>query len=151
MSAAVLAAHTTGRPLTLVACDIDHFKQVNDRFGHPAGDRVIRAVGNILRQSVRGGDSVVRWGGEEFLVVLDNCDEAPAVALVERMRQRVEAHQDAEVGQVNLSLGVATLGGNETVDELIARADGALYVSKNGGRNRWSVAQAISHPDSEQG
>lgn len=140
VSAAVLAAHTTGRPLTLMMCDIDHFKQVNDRFGHPAGDRVIREVAQILRHAVRGDDVVVRWGGEEFLILLDNCAETTAMALAERVRQRVEAYRDPEASMVTVSLGLATLTSNETVDELIARADNALYGSKRGGRNQWTVA-----------
>lgn len=140
VSAAVLAAHTTGRPLTLMMCDIDHFKQVNDQFGHTAGDRVIREVAQILRQALRGGDVVARWGGEEFLVLLDNCAQTQAMALAERICQRVAMHRDSDAGIVTVSLGIAALTSNEAVDELIARADNALYGSKHGGRNQWTVA-----------
>ena len=121
-------------------CDIDHFKRINDGFGHPAGDRVLRDVARILRQSVRSRDAVIRWGGEEFVIVLDNCPLPAAIELAERIRVRVSAHQDAEVGPVTLSLGVATRTQDEAIDPLIARADEALYKAKRGGRNQLSVA-----------
>ncbi|MCM2347993.1 sensor domain-containing diguanylate cyclase [Acidovorax soli] len=138
---AILAAHTQGRPLTLLVCDIDHFKQVNDRFGHLAGDRVLRDVAHILRSAVRSRDCAIRWGGEEFLVLLEHCEQAPGVVLAERIRRRVEAHGDAEVGKVTLSLGLATLKPDETMEQLIARADEALYEAKHGGRNRLLISQ----------
>lgn len=138
---AILAAHKHGRSLTLLVCDIDHFKQVNDRFGHLAGDRVLRDVAHILRSAVRSRDCVIRWGGEEFLVLLEHCEQAPGVLLAERIRHRVEAHHDADVGKVTLSLGLATLKPDETMEQLIARADEALYEAKHGGRNRLSISQ----------
>ena len=79
------------------------------RFGHLAGDRVLRDVAHILRSAVRSRDCVIRWGGEEFLVLLEHCEQAPGVLLAERIRHRVEAHHDADVGKVTLSLGLATL------------------------------------------
>ena len=121
--------------------DCDHFKQVNDRFGHLAGDRVLRDVAHILRSAVRSRDCVIRWGGEEFLVLLEHCEQAPGVLLAERIRHRVEAHHDADVGKVTLSLGLATLKPDETMEQLIARADEALYEAKHGGRNRLSISQ----------
>lgn len=134
-------ARKHGRPLSLLVCDIDHFKRVNDRFGHPAGDRVLRDVACMLRLAVRSRDAVIRWGGEEFVIVLDSCPEARAAELAERIRGRVEAHRDAEVGALTLSMGLATLLGGETVQQLVGRADAALYDAKRGGRNRWSVAR----------
>lgn len=134
-------ARKHGRPLSLLVCDIDHFKRVNDRFGHPAGDRVLRDVACMLRLAVRSRDAVIRWGGEEFVIVLDSCTEARAAELAERIRGRVEAHRDAEVGALTLSMGLATLLGGETVQQLVGRADAALYDAKRGGRNRWSVAR----------
>ena len=125
----------------LAVVDIDHFKQVNDRFGHLAGDRVLRDVAHILRSAVRSRDCVIRWGGEEFLVLLEHCEQAPGVLLAERIRHRVEAHHDADVGKVTLSLGLATLKPDETMEQLIARADEALYEAKHGGRNRLSISQ----------
>ena len=133
-------ARQHGRPLSLLVCDIDHFKRVNDRFGHPAGDRVLRDVACMLRLAVRSRDAVIRWGGEEFVIVLDSCTEARAAELAERIRGRVEAHRDAEVGALTLSIGLATLLTGETAQQLVGRADAALYDAKRGGRNRWSVA-----------
>lgn len=140
LKSAHLNARTHGEPLSLLLCDIDHFKQVNDRYGHPAGDRIIVSVAKALKQAVRGKDVVVRWGGEEFLVLLEDCPEAPGQQLAERIRLRVEGLTDAEVGQVTLSLGLATLATDESVDRLIERADAALYAAKQSGRNRVSVA-----------
>ena len=131
-----------GGPLTVIVCDVDHFKQVNDRFGHPAGDRILIEVSGILRQSVRGRDAVIRWGGEEFVIVLDACPQAAAIDLAERIRVRIAAHRDVEVGKVTLSLGLATLAPAESTDELIARADAALYQAKRGGRDRLCVAES---------
>ena len=126
--------------LSLIVCDLDHFKQINDRFGHPAGDRVLSDVARILRQSVRSEDAVIRWGGEEFVILLNNCPLAAATELAERIRLRVSAHQDAEVGPLTLSLGLAACGQGESIDQLFARADAALYTAKRNGRNRLSVA-----------
>ncbi|AOZ04285.1 sensor domain-containing diguanylate cyclase (plasmid) [Cupriavidus sp. USMAHM13] len=137
---AYMNARTRGGPLTLIICDIDHFKQINDHFGHPTGDRILTKVAGILRQAVRSGDAVIRWGGEEFVVVLDNCTRVDAIELAERIRARVNAFQDAEVATLTLSLGLATLTLDETIDQLIARADAALYEAKRGGRNRLSVS-----------
>lgn len=140
LTAAHLHARRHGSPLSLLLCDIDHFKQVNDRYGHPAGDRIIVSVAKALKQAVRGKDAVVRWGGEEFLVLLEDCPREPAQQLAERIRSRVEALADTEVGKVTLSLGLATLAPDESVGQLIERADAALYVAKESGRNRVSVA-----------
>lgn len=140
LSSSYLKASNLGGALSLLLCDIDHFKQVNDRFGHQAGDRVIVNVARALRQTVRHKDAVIRWGGEEFLILLDDCPAEPAQQLAERIRSRVEALQDDEVGRVSLSLGLATLAVDESVEQLIERADMALYAAKQGGRNRVSVA-----------
>lgn len=135
-----LKARTQGTPLAVIICDIDHFKRINDTFGHAAGDRVLRSVSQTLRQAVRSGDAVVRWGGEEFVILLDNCSQRPGVELAERIRGQVEALRDEEVGVVTLSLGLAMLQPAELVEQTIARADAALYQSKHAGRNRVSVA-----------
>lgn len=141
LSDAYLNAVKHKASFTLIVCDIDYFKLINDRFGHPVGDRVLTDVARILRQAVRSRDTVIRWGGEEFLIVLDNCSQAPAMELAERIRNRVEAHQDAAVGKLTLSLGLATLTPGETVEQLFARADAALYEAKRGGRNRLVISQ----------
>ena len=132
-------ARTLQRPLTLVMCDIDHFKRINDEFGHPTGDRVLAEVADMLRQAVRSRDAVIRWGGEEFMIVLDECSQTDTVDLAKRILDRVNAHEDGEVPALTLSLGLATLAPDEAIDELIARADSALYDAKRAGRNRLSI------------
>ncbi|WP_024973006.1 sensor domain-containing diguanylate cyclase [Ralstonia pickettii] len=133
-------ARTLQRPLTLVMCDIDHFKRINDEFGHPTGDRVLAEVADMLRQAVRSRDAVIRWGGEEFMIVLDECSQTDTVDLAKRILDRVNAHEDGEVPALTLSLGLATLAPDEAINELIARADSALYDAKRAGRNRLSIA-----------
>lgn len=133
-------AQKRGGVLSLIVCDIDHFKQINDRFGHPAGDRVLSDVAHILRDSVRSGDAVIRWGGEEFVILLENCALEAAIDLGERVRNRVRAHQDAEVGALTLSLGLAGRAQDESFEQLVARADAALYTAKRSGRDRLSLA-----------
>lgn len=129
-----------GQPLTLLLCDIDHFKAINDTHGHPMGDAVLKNVASVLRQSVRTSDPVIRWGGEEFLAVLNGCSTEQAVDLAERMRHRVAGQMHDGVGQVTISLGLATLAEGESIERLIARTDNALYESKREGRNRLTVA-----------
>jgi diguanylate cyclase (GGDEF)-like protein/PAS domain S-box-containing protein len=140
LSEAYRSARTHGEPLSIIMCDIDHFKQVNDHFGHPAGDRVLSSVGHILSHAVRTRDAVIRWGGEEFLIVLGHCTQTAAAELAERIRGRVQAHHDAEVGTLTLSLGLASLTPEETAEQLVARADAALYTAKRDGRNRLAIA-----------
>lgn len=129
-----------GADLTIIVCDIDFFKQINDRFGHLAGDQVIKDVATILRGTARNSDAVIRWGGEEFVVVLNDSDLKSGAGLAERIRVGVAAHESEGVGAVTLSCGVASLKSRETVDALFARADTALYESKDKGRNRVTVA-----------
>lgn len=127
-------------PLSLILCDIDHFKNINDSFGHPAGDQVLAAVSVILRKSVRGNDRVIRWGGEEFLIVLENCTDLVASELAERVRLRIAAEHYPKIGHVTVSLGVASLFQQESPEQLISRCDEALYHSKRNGRNRLTLA-----------
>lgn len=127
-------------PLAVILCDIDHFKRVNDTFGHAAGDRILADVAQQIRQSVRSSDAVIRWGGEEFLILLSDCVQAVAADLAEQIRQRVEAHIDDETGTVTLSLGLASFNPGEEADELVLRADEALYAAKRGGRNQLVIA-----------
>lgn len=138
-------------PLTVLMCDVDHFKQVNDRYGHLTGDRILQRVARILRKAVRASDVIGRWGGEEFLIVLENCNEQCALELAERIRRLVEMCQDAEVGRVTLSLGIAMMAPGESVTALVARADAAMYEAKRSGRNRLSTSSPVSptgDPDS---
>lgn len=131
---------TSDHPISLIVCDIDHFKSVNDRFGHPAGDRVLKNVGRILRQSIRSSDEAIRWGGEEFLILLDGCPMQTATLLAERIRTRVLDYLDDEVGTVTVSLGLAMHMHGESGAQTFERADAALFDAKRSGRNRAVVA-----------
>lgn len=125
-----------GLPLSVIVADIDHFKRINDTWGHAAGDRVLVAVSDALRHCLRTSDVLVRWGGEEFLVIAAGCPLASAVDLAERMRKAVAACTDPEAGQVTLSLGVAQWRPGDAVEDLVRRGDVALYRAKSGGRDR---------------
>ena len=127
--------HRYGGGLAVILLDIDHFKQTNDSYGHPAGDRVLAAVAAILRSGARSIDSVGRWGGEEFMVICPQTELEGACALAEMLRLRIAAAEFPEVGRKTCSFGVAALGPDETLPGLVARADAALYRAKQGGRN----------------
>lgn len=134
-----------GNALSLVMLDIDHFKQVNDTYGHQAGDKVIEHVARLLHEHVRDSDVAGRYGGEEFGVVLSDTDQTGARMFAERLRKAVEELQvlynDQSI-RFTISLGVADLSQPSTDHaELIARADQALYTSKKTGRNRVTVHQ----------
>jgi two-component system, cell cycle response regulator len=129
----------TKEPLSLAVIDIDHFKDINDTFGHLVGDEVLRQVADAMAGSVRDGDLVARYGGEEFAVVLPNCAGDGALAVVERVRAAVGTA--ATVTRVTVSAGIATTTGEESDSEgLMAAADGALYTSKRAGRDRVTLA-----------
>jgi diguanylate cyclase (GGDEF)-like protein len=120
--------------------DVDRFKSVNDSFGHPMGDRVLQHVANAIIQEVRLGDVAFRYGGEEFLILLNGVDKETTLAVAERIRAAVAAPADDQP-RVTMSIGVALRSPKEDRDSLIKRADRALYEAKTGGRNRVAVAQ----------
>jgi diguanylate cyclase (GGDEF)-like protein/PAS domain S-box-containing protein len=132
-----------GHPFTVVTLDIDHFKEVNDRFGHAAGDAVLCALVQTCRKALRPMDMVIRRGGEEFLIVLPNTAEDAAMSTAERLRTAVAATEvdGSEGGSIHftISLGVASPRG-ESASELLGRSDEALYAAKTGGRNRVLLA-----------
>lgn len=134
----VQASLATGRPLSLVTLDLDHFKAVNDTHGHDAGDRVLIGLAALLRAQVRSGDLPARWGGEEFAWLLPGAPAGAAGTTAERLRLAVAAH-DFGCGPLTVSLGVATLRPGESGAALFARADAALYRAKQSGRNRAEV------------
>ncbi len=129
------------RPLSIIMADIDFFKKINDQFGHPAGDRALRQVAQTMRNTVRNRDTVIRWGGEEFLIVLEACPLEPAIKLAERIRTAIEQQTDSEIGRITLSFGVAALHSGEAIESIIARADRALYDAKRNGRNQVCVSR----------
>jgi two-component system, cell cycle response regulator len=143
-------AQRYGKKLSLVLCDIDHFKSVNDTYGHPAGDVVLKGVARALAQEARETDIAARYGGEEFAIVLPETDTAGAVAIAERIRAKIGALVfETEQGplRVTMSLGVATFpddGAKKPV--LVERADGCLYHAKRHGRNQVVAAAALRAP-----
>jgi diguanylate cyclase (GGDEF)-like protein len=144
LSIEVLRASRYHTPLAVAMCDLDHFKRVNDSFGHPAGDAVLAGVSDVMRRTLRTTDAAGRYGGEEFLLVLPGTDIAGALALAERVRAAIE-ETGFDVGveapyPVTVSVGVAALGDGESVEALVRAADEALYEAKAAGRNRVVVA-----------
>ncbi|MBW4049053.1 MAG: GGDEF domain-containing protein [Proteobacteria bacterium] len=139
----IAQAGRRGENMSVVLADIDHFKQINDRFGHEAGDQVLRHAGKMFGCMCRERDIVARWGGEEFLFLLPGTDSEDARQLAERIRVACEA-AGIEWRQANirftLSAGVSTLAPAEDINAAIGRADKALYQSKFAGRNLVSVA-----------
>ena len=134
-------AEARGRPLTIQILDIDHFKRINDSFGHDAGDDVLREFADRVRANVRGIDLVCRMGGEEFVVVMPDTDPALARLVGERVRQRIAMEPFAVGGgnailDVTVSIGIATRAPGDSIDDVMKRADQALYAAKHGGRNR---------------
>ena len=123
----------------LIMIDIDHFKQVNDCFGHMAGDVVLVELAELFKASIRSADIVGRWGGEEFMVILPDTDEKVAVELAEKIRRKVSENRFSKQDGITISLGVSVFNDDTSVDTIIYRADQALYVAKNNGRNRVQV------------
>ncbi|HUV06995.1 MAG TPA: GGDEF domain-containing protein, partial [Spirochaetia bacterium] len=125
------------RALSLIMFDIDHFKHVNDTHGHATGDYVLKEVCSLVRQNLRGSDYFVRWGGEEFLILLTDTDRQNACKVAESLRSKLASHNFERAGRVTCSFGVCEIdGGGNTMDQVIERADELLYKAKSQGRNR---------------
>jgi diguanylate cyclase (GGDEF)-like protein len=145
----VVRCDKAGIPLSLIVADLDHFKKINDTFGHPAGDAVLVKIADKLRSCIRPQDALGRYGGEEFLIVLPGTPHCTAMTIAERMRLAVASQPEA-VGKAALNLTISAgisstdLFASATTDELISRADMALYAAKNAGRN--CVMQAGPDP-----
>jgi diguanylate cyclase (GGDEF)-like protein len=126
----------SGSPLSLVLFDIDRFKRINDESGHAIGDRVLRGISDILSASQRGSDLAMRWGGEEFLVLLPDVGLTGARIFAERVRENVQNLVIQDAGRITVSAGVSELNGDEDPGVALARADANLYRAKAAGRNR---------------
>jgi diguanylate cyclase (GGDEF)-like protein len=128
--------------IAIIMADIDHFKRLNDDFGHLLGDEVLRSVASILRQHLRKMDLVCRYGGDEFAIVAPETSGANAIRVAEKLRRRVETHVYPGVSRpVTVSFGVAEYPGNGmSRDNIMAAADRALYSAKQSGRNRVASA-----------
>jgi two-component system, cell cycle response regulator len=136
------------RPMSLMILDMDHFKQVNDTYGHDVGDEVLKSLANIIINTIRSADLAARYGGEEFVVLMPETDASRAYEAAERLRKRVESQafatgKDGETMQKTVSIGCATIEASDTPETLLKRADESLYMAKHGGRNR---VIPVAHP-----
>ena len=120
----------------LSVIDIDDFKAVNDTYGHPVGDKVLKEFATLLKESIRDDDLVARWGGEEFLLAIKIDDHEKALSRVESIRQRIDEHLFETIGHLTASFGVAWREEGDDVDSMLQRADKALYKAKDNGKNR---------------
>lgn len=136
-----------GSHFSLILCDLDHFKRINDTFGHVAGDLVLQQVAQLMQQSVRSSDACFRFGGEEFAVILPQTSLRETTQVAQRLNQGIEQHVfdiGADVIQATVSIGVTTYGAHEKAEDTIGRADQALYEAKRRGRN-----QVVCLPESD--
>ena len=134
-----------GRPFSLITIDIDHFKRINDTYGHEAGDEAIKSLARVLQQGTRGIDLAARIGGEEFGVILTETNLPGAVEVAERLRMTLKSVEIPPVGQIAASFGVAECPSQaETARELLARADAAFYEAKREGRDRVARASEVT-------
>jgi diguanylate cyclase len=146
----VADARAKGTTMSLVMGDIDHFKSVNDVFGHLVGDEILRVFASVLAENVRSSDTVARYGGEEFAIILPMTELGGATQLTERMRSQFEAKElvisnsGQQIGTMTASFGIAQLGEDDDAETLIRRADAKLYEAKCAGRNRVAVDGVIA-------
>jgi diguanylate cyclase (GGDEF)-like protein len=142
---AMAQAERYNTPLSVAMGDVDHFKRINDRHGHEAGDRVLTQIASTLSEALRMPDKVGRYGGEEFLVIFPHTTLTQARKIAERMRGEVQKSDidlgDGHVG-ITISLGVTQFQKGEDLEQLLSRADAALYQAKSGGRNLVAVQKA---------
>jgi diguanylate cyclase (GGDEF)-like protein len=141
----VIRSTRYGTPLSISIVDIDHFKNINDTHGHGTGDEVLRIIGARLRDQIRHPDTIGRYGGEEFLIVLPNSERKAAVEQAHRLCQHVRAMRietETHNFSMTISIGVAQLQiAQENWEQFLHRADVALYQAKNNGRDQWAVAE----------
>jgi two-component system cell cycle response regulator len=141
----IASAAETGKSIGALVVDIDHFKSINDTYGHPVGDEVLRVVANRLQRNLRSFDTIARWGGEEFVVVMPDASIDVAVAVADRLRRKVATvpvrYGDNQELTVTVSIGIGVFhGADDNAEALIRRADEGLYAAKRAGRNRISAA-----------
>jgi diguanylate cyclase (GGDEF)-like protein len=119
-----------------VLLDIDHFKRVNDTYGHDTGDFVLRKITELIKENVRRSDILARYGGEEFVIILPETDVKGTSRQIERMRKIIEKTSFDGVGNLTISAGITSYTGKDSSKSMITRADKALYLAKEDGRNR---------------
>lgn len=145
----IAVAHSSGDHLSIIMFDIDHFKNFNDTYGHTVGDDVLRTFGFILNANVRSTDTVIRWGGEEFLIICPNTDLNEAVKLADKIRsvladkEIIVRKTKENIGVITVSGGVAQIHPNDDYLSFIDRADSAMYTAKEDGRNQVKTENEI--------
>ncbi len=133
-------AKRNNKPISILLFDIDHFKKINDTYGHDKGDYALKTIAEIARRTLRKSDYVLRWGGEEFLVILPETDLDGATKVAEKIRSNIENYNFKDIGKVTVSIGVTMLKMGEPLNNAIKRVDEALYAAKNKGRNRVEIS-----------
>ncbi len=139
-------ARRYGTSFAVLLLDIDHFKRVNDQWGHKTGDMVLKDFTNSIREALRDVDEFGRWGGEEFMILARNSSLDDAAEFAERLVAMVANREIERVGKITTSIGVAVSRADETFDEVVLRADRALYTAKRNGRNRVEVDKTTALP-----
>ncbi|MRJ02025.1 MAG: GGDEF domain-containing protein [Epsilonproteobacteria bacterium] len=135
----IMEAKHLDQPLSMILFDIDFFKKINDTYGHIVGDKVLKEVADVVRENIRKSEYFVRWGGEEFIILLPGTGLEGARMVAEKLRRVIEHHRFPDVERVTCSFGVTQLLRDDTISSFLERADEALYQSKREGRNRVSV------------
>jgi diguanylate cyclase (GGDEF)-like protein len=128
-------------PASIMFVDVDNFKKVNDQLGHDAGDDLLVNLTNILQQSIRNTDTLIRWGGDEFLIIIDNADADTSLVLAEGIRQSVEQAFMHDPVPVTASIGITQLSIDFSLDQLIKKVDLAMYKAKSKNRNCCVVSE----------
>lgn len=149
LTAALSASRRSGKPFTLLLIDLDHFKRINDQFGHEAGDRALRDFADLVREHIRAEDGFYRFGGEEFVLLLPDHGSDSALEVAESLHRRISGHLSYFGEAVRFSAGVAVLCDDEDWPAWITRADRAMYQAKHDGRNRIVVASDRLSPRSD--
>jgi diguanylate cyclase (GGDEF)-like protein len=139
LASEILRAQRTGQPFSLIMIDVDHFKQINDTHGHQVGDMVLIEIARLLQSGTRGIDTVGRWGGEEFMVICPHTDNEGARQLAENLRLKIHDFKFNIVEHKTASFGIASFQGADRSQDIVERADAALYAAKDKGRNRVEV------------
>ena len=140
LNAEVAKARRYEIPVVLLILDVDHFKSINDHLGHATGDRVLKEMSQLLQHGTRQTDTLARWGGEEFVVIMPYANATEALVLADNLRLMVAHYEFVDAGTVTISIGAAAVKPEESVHEWFERVDSALYEAKSGGRNTVRVA-----------
>jgi len=132
----IYKAERYGNLFALIMFDVDNFKQINDRFGHQIGDKVLRELVKVVKSTIRKSDIFARWGGEEFMILAPIKKKEDAYRIAEKIRKKIENHHFGEVGKLTISLGISFYKKGDTIKSLVRRVDAALYKAKKSGKNK---------------